>query len=195
MINMEELKKEARVVGVDDGPYHRGSKYSTIILTIYRLDRYVDAFLKGSVTTDGDDSSRVIAAILEKSSHLGQTRCILSDGACLAGFNVLDLDDLAERTGVPVITVSDSTPDTASFESALKNNFDDWPIRLELVKRHPPVEVGLPDGICYVRHCGISLDSAKRIVRRATVHGRTPEPIRMSHMIASLEKNGQGAYI
>jgi hypothetical protein len=193
-MDMLQLKREARVVGVDDGPYNRGSKYSTIILTVYRLDGYVDAFLKGSIRTDGYDSSTVIAGLLEESSQLDQTRCILSDGACLAGFNVLDIDDLHKRTDVPVITVSDSPPDTASFREALSNNFSDWERRLETVTRHRPVRFDLPDGACYMRFVGIDRESAREVVRRSTVHGKTPEPIRLSHMVAYVANTDPEAY-
>jgi len=184
---MEELflKKEARVLGVDDGPYRRRSNETLIVMTLYRLDGYIDAVITGRVTTDGNDSARVISDILKDSRYAPQVRAIISDGACLAGFNVLDLDELHDRTSLPVITVSDEIPDTPSISSALEANFPDWRERLELITRHPPRELRLPDGPCFVREKGITPIAADDLVRRCTVRGRTPEPVRLSHMIAS----------
>ncbi|MGA1793548.1 MAG: DUF99 family protein [Thermoplasmatota archaeon] len=184
---MEErfLKKEARVLGVDDGPYRRGSKETLIVMTLYRSDGYLDAIITGRVTTDGSDSARIISSILKDSRYAPQVRAIISDGACLAGFNVLDLDELHENTEIPVITVSDERPDTAAVRSALRANFPDWNERLETITRHPPRKLDLPDGVCFVREKGITPEAADELVKRCTVRGRTPEPVRLSHMIAS----------
>ncbi|MBN1390840.1 MAG: DUF99 family protein [Candidatus Thermoplasmatota archaeon] len=179
------LKRETRVLGIDDGPYHRGSLETLIVMTLYRLDGYLDAVMTSRVTTDGMDSASRIAEILLGSRYLQQVRCIMSDGACLAGFNVLDIDELHQRTSVPVITVSDETPNTGSIMAALKANFDDWEGRLKLITRHSPRRLELDDGTCFVREKGITPKAADDIVKRCTVRGRVPEPVRLSHMIAS----------
>jgi endonuclease V-like protein UPF0215 family len=184
-LQFRPLKKEARVLGVDDGPFIRGSDDTVIVMTVYRMDGHIDGFITGSVSTDGDNSSSNISMLLEDSKFKDQVRCIISDGACLAGFNVLDLDLLHELTGLPVITTSDEVPRTAQITKALKENFTDWGRRLSLITQHPPHELELPDGVCFVREKGISPDGADDIVRRCTVRGRTPEPIRISHMVAA----------
>jgi endonuclease V-like protein UPF0215 family len=178
------LKTEARVAGIDDGPYKRGSDRTIIAMTVYRMNGYIDGMITSSVETDGSDSSEVISRELMNSRFADQIRCIISDGACLAGFNVLDMDDLHLRTGLPVITASDERPDTGSLESALKGNFPDWERRLDLIKSHPPHSMELPDGVCYIREKGITRDAADDTVRRCTIRGRTPEPVRISHIVA-----------
>jgi endonuclease V-like protein UPF0215 family len=178
------LKTEARVAGIDDGPYERDSDRTIIVITIYRLNGYIDGMITSAVETDGSDSSEVISRELMNSRFSDQIRCIISDGACLAGFNVLDIDDLHRRTGLPVITTSDERPDTPAILSALKENFPDWERRLRLVTSHPPHPLELPDGVCYVREKGITRDTADDVVRRCTVRGRTPEPVRISHIVA-----------
>ncbi|MFW3145437.1 MAG: DUF99 family protein [Thermoplasmatota archaeon] len=180
------LKKEARVAGIDDGRYEKGSEQTPVVMTVYRLDGRIEGLLKGSITTDGDDSSRVIAEMLNESRFMDQVRCIISDGACLGGFNVLDMDDLFGRTSLPVITASDERPDTPSIMEALKENFGDWRRRLGIIESHEPCPIELPDGICYIRVKGISKEFASDTVRRATLQGRTPEPVRISHIVASL---------
>ncbi|MFO8050282.1 MAG: DUF99 family protein [Thermoplasmatota archaeon] len=181
------LKDQARVMGVDDGKYIRGSRWTPVVMTIMRLNGRIEGFLKGSITTDGVDSSLRIANILEKSRFRQQVRCIISDGACLGGFNVLDMDDLYNRTGIPVLTASDERPDPPSMKATLRRIFKDADERYRLVSAHRAHRVELPDGICYVREKGISRERSSQIIKRATFQGRTPEPIRISHMVASLE--------
>ncbi len=177
------LKKETRVLGIDDGPHVRGSEKTLIVMTVYRLDGYIDGFLSGWIDTDGSDASETIGDLLNNSRFKDQIRCIISDGGCLAGFNVLDLSDLHERTSLPVITASDEPPDTDSVRRAL-SSFHDGEQRLKLLTAHSPYPILLPDGECWIRFEGIGRSDAEKLIRRATIRGRTPEPIRISHMIA-----------
>ena len=187
------LKKEARILGVDDGPYVRGSAETVLVMTVYRLDGHIDGLITGSITTDGEDSAERIAELISESRYRPQIRGIISDGACLGGFNVLDMDLLFQLTKLPVITASDEAPDTLSITKALKNNFGDWERRIQLITEHEPHELELPDGICYVREKGISPNDADEMIRRCTICGRTPEPIRISHMIAAaVHKESRG---
>jgi hypothetical protein len=189
------LKSQARVAGIDDGPYFRNSTETVVIITIMRLDGYIEGFLKTHVQTDGSDSSEKISSVLMESRFFDQIRAVISDGACLGGFNVLDLQDLNRKLEVPVVTCSDEAPNTRSIEEGLKNNFVNWRRKLDLITRWDPVELELNDGICYIRSEGIATERAKWIIRKATIRGRIPEPVRISHMIASTlypkgEKNG-----
>jgi endonuclease V-like protein UPF0215 family len=178
------LKDKARIAGIDDGVYVRDSKLTPIAITISRMDGYIDGIILSKVETDGKDASFRIHEALMKSGHLDQVRAILIDGACLAGFNVIDLDDLHSRTDLPVITCSDEEPDTLSIKMALEQNFEDANERIEKIIAHEPSVVELPDGPCYIRCRGITPERAEWIIRKVTRMGRTPEPIRISHMIA-----------
>ncbi len=187
------IKKEARIIGVDDGPFNRDSERTLLVLTVYRMDGYIEGIITGHITTDGDDSAERISELLKDSKYGTQVRCIISDGACLGGFNVLDMELLNHLTGLPIITASDKAPNTNEITEALKNNFKNWEEKLSHITRFEPRPLKLPDGMCYVRGKGISPQGADDIIRRCTVRGRTPEPIRISHMVAAAihEENGR----
>jgi endonuclease V-like protein UPF0215 family len=191
-LQIRSLKKEARVLGIDDGPFIRGSHDTIIVMTVYRMDGHIEGFITGTVATDGDDSALKIYRLLKESRFKEQVRCVISDGACVAGFNVLDLDLLHDLTGLPVITTSDEVPRTDVITKALKENFSDWERRISLITKHPPHELELPDGTCFVREKGISPNDADDIIRKCTVRGRTPEPIRISHMVAAAIQKEKG---
>jgi hypothetical protein len=181
---MRMLKPHSRIMGVDDGPYVRGSANSPLVMTVCRMDGYLDGVMAAKVRTDGFDSAEVIAGALDGSRFRSQVRCIISDGGCLAGFNVLDMDALREASGVPVLTASDERPDPAVFEVALARSGLERERRLGAINAHPPFQVDLPDGTCFVRACGATEEEAASIVRRSVVRGRMPEPVRMAHIIA-----------
>ncbi|MGA1821603.1 MAG: DUF99 family protein [Thermoplasmatota archaeon] len=190
---MKNLKRETRIAGIDDGPYDRDSEETIIIATVCRMDGYIDAVIPGSICTDGTDSSERIGDLLGSSKYIEQIRFILSDGGCLGGFNVLDIGDLSKRLSIPVITVSDKRPDQTSFGDALRKHFSDFRDRLKIINRHEPIRIELPDGPCYIRFAGTDLRTAEEVVRRSTIHGRIPEPVRISHMIASAcVRSGKG---
>ncbi|OYT45352.1 hypothetical protein B6U90_03485 [Thermoplasmatales archaeon ex4484_6] len=178
------LKDQARVAGIDDGPYIRGSKTTPCVITVARLDGYIEGFIPLSISTDGEDSAERISTALKGSRFRSQIRAVLSDGACLGGFNVLDLEELHRSCQVPIITCSDERPDDVSILEALKNHFDDWKERYDLITRWKVNEVELDSGPCFVRCEGTAEDRAEWIVRKATLRGRMPEPIRISHLVA-----------
>jgi len=181
---MLNLKAQSRVLGIDDGPYVRGSEETPVVMTVWRLDGYIDGFLMVKVGTDGDDSAISISAALRSSRFIDQIRCIISDGACLAGFNALHMDLLRKETGIPVITVSDETPDSDSISSALRAANIDNGDRLQTILAHLPFTIMTRDGPVHVRACGLSEEDAAIVVRRTMIRGRVPEPVRISHMIA-----------
>jgi endonuclease V-like protein UPF0215 family len=181
---MRYLKRQSRVMGIDDGPYVRGSPRTPIVMTIWRLNGYIEGFLVAMVTTDGEDSAEVISRILVESRFHEQVRCIISDGACLAGFNALDLDLLHRKTSIPVITSSDETPKTSSIIKALEVAGLSSGRRLEIITEHEPFEYRSPDGPIFLRTCGMTREEAIKTIEKTVIHGRVPEPVRISHMIA-----------
>ena len=132
MINLTQFKHEARILGIDDGPFIRGAPFTPIVITVMRISGYIDGFITTEVETDGKDSAGTVKDAIDESRFGEQARAVLSDGACLAGFNVLDIGYLSNELGIPVVTCSDEAPDHASVERALRNNFTDWEERLHL---------------------------------------------------------------
>jgi hypothetical protein len=179
-------KEEARIAGIDDGPFDTGSLTVDVIITIMRLDGYIEGFIRTSITKDGYDSATRIVDAIKKSRFSDQIRFILSDGACLGGFNVLDIRYIHEQLEVPVITCSSNEPEPESMKKALIENLKDGRERFDLVSLHETEEVRMKNGKCFIRSIGIPSKRAKWLVEKITIRGNTPEPIRISHMVASI---------
>jgi endonuclease V-like protein UPF0215 family len=107
------------------------------------------------------------------------------DGACLGGFNVVDIDDLSESTKIPVITITRDKPNMNKIKRALQKNFTDWEDRWLLLQKRKLYSITTKHNPIYIKCTGLSLEEAKEIINISTIRGAIPEPVRVAHLIAS----------
>jgi endonuclease V-like protein UPF0215 family len=63
--------------------------------------------------------------------------------------------------------------------------------KLELINNALPKEINLNCGRKIYVHCeGAEIEVAKVILKRTTLHGLVPEPVRLAHMIGQAYKTG-----
>jgi uncharacterized protein len=109
----------------------------------------------------------------------------MMDGACLGGFNVVDIDELSESTYLPVITITRDKPNQKKIKHALQKNFKDWKERWSLLQKGTLHMIPTQHNPIYIKCTRISLEDAKEIINISTIRGVIPEPIRVAHLIAS----------
>jgi len=176
------FKSEIRVIGWDDAPHKRGQRKRVLLVgVITRGGKYIDGMLSTKVKYDGLDATEKIARAINKSRHRDQLRCIMTNGISFAGFNLVDIKELARLTSLPVIAVQRKMPDVKSFISAMRK-FKDFEKRKEIVKNAGKIH---KCGKIYFQKAGISVKDAREIIKICTTHGNLPEPIRVAHIIAS----------
>ena len=176
------VKPHLRVLGIDDGPFTFEEGRALFTGVMVRLPSYVEAIAIGSVEIDGTDATEQIAEMLTSYGWKG-IHAILIDGAALGGFNIVDIVELSERTGIPVITVTHERPDMDSIKEALKSHFDMWEERYHVLESREIHEISVEEGRVYISFHGTDLKGAKEIVRKSIVRGLTPEAIRLAHMV------------
>ena len=179
------MKKQIRLLGVDDSPFRFGEKHVTVIGVVMRGGEYIEGVLRGVVSTDGDDATDVLKEMIKNTRHNKQLKAVLLDGAALGGFNVVDIEEVYNSTGIPVITVTRDKPDYDKIEKALKKNFKDWERRLNVLKNGELHCLKTKHNPIYVKKTGLSLDETKEIINLSRIRGVLPEPIRVAHLIAS----------
>ena len=116
---------------------------------------------------------------------------VLVDGTAVGGFNVVDIDRLAEAAGVPVVTVTRRRPNLAAIEAALKRKFDDWEDRLATIRRHAIEAVPTRHSDLYVTYVDATRAEVKEALALTTVRGALPEPLRVAHLIAAAMVRGE----
>jgi len=179
-------KRHPRVAGVDDGAFARGDRYAPVAAVIVSAPEHLEAARVGRVRVDGTDATRRVAALLRAIGPFEGIRAVLIDGAVVGGFNVLDLDRLRAVTGVPVVAVTRRPPDFRRIAAALRTWFPRSAARrLATLRRHRLFPVPTGGTPILAAAAGCTAADAAWLVRRTTVRGFWPEPLRLAHLVAS----------
>jgi len=175
------VKKEIRVLGIDDAPFNKFNQGKTLILGVFfRGGNFMDGVLSTTVTVDGTDSTTQIIKMVKKSKFYSQLQAIMLDGISVAGFNVVDVKRLNEKTRIPVIVVMRHFPKMHEIEVALKRL--GMQRKLQLLRNAG--EIHRVDNL-YIQICGCDLEKAKKILKITCTRSYLPEPIRVAHIMAS----------
>lgn len=186
------MKPHIRILGIDDGPFSFKERRALFAGVLMRLPAYMEGISMSYVDVDGEDSTDKIAEMVEREGWEGMLHAILIDGAALAGFNIVDIDALNKKTGVPAITVTSEKPDIESIRKALKGHFTEWQPRYRMLEFRELHEIDVEEGRVYISYSGTDLRGAKEIVRKSIIRGLTPEPIRAAHMIVRAVRHHTG---
>lgn len=173
-------KREIRTLGIDDSPFKKFKKGNILVIgTIFRGGTLLDGILATKVAIDGNNSTKKLIQMINKSKFKPQLRCILLNGIALAGFNVIDIKELNQKTKIPVIVVIRKYPDFKKIEQTLKKINKQK--KYKLIQKAGPVE---QIGKIYIQRKGITLKKAKEILKLTCTRSLIPEPIRVAHLIA-----------
>lgn len=180
-----EIKKEFRIIGIDDGHFVKSQDSVIVIGTIFRGGQWMDGVLSTKVEVDGDDSTEKLAEMINRSRHIAQLKCIMLNGIALGGFNVIDIRELSKKTKLPVIVMTRKMPDFKRIRRALKKSGS--PEKMALMKKAGEVhlmKLALGKEV-HFQFYGLSKEAAEGIIRVSATRSLIPEPIRAAHIIAS----------
>ncbi len=171
----------SHVIAFDDAPFIRAHRGDVLVVGVAFSGLRIEGVLSTRVRRDGANATRAISTLVKSSRFAAQLHLILFQGITLGGFNVVDIHGLHEVSGVPVLVVARKKPSFAAIEEALLTRVRGGKQKWALVQKAGPVE---PVGPVYVQRAGIELADAIEVVRRLSVHGNIPEPLRVAHLIA-----------
>jgi endonuclease V-like protein UPF0215 family len=179
------MKRQIRLLGIDDAPFTFQENYSTVIGVVMRGGEYIECVLRRQVTIDGTEATAICMEMIQSTRHRQQLKAVMLDGTCLGGFNVVDIQQLSESTGLPVITITRDEPDFKKIKQALQKNFTDWKNRWAILNQGKMHMITTSYNPIFIKISGLSLEEAKEIINISTIRGVIPEPIRVAHLIAS----------
>jgi endonuclease V-like protein UPF0215 family len=175
------VKPEIRIIAWDDCAFRFTQKSVRIVGAIFRGGSFLDGMLSARIEKDGLDATNKIVGSVLKSRHYDQLSVIMLDGITLAGFNLVDINELNKKTRLPVIAIQRKKPDMKKFLSALKI-FKDYKRRISIVKKAGKL-YKYKD--VFYQKAGLSSSECKEILRLTCIRSNIPEPIRVAHLIAS----------
>ncbi|MFB6116506.1 MAG: DUF99 family protein [Candidatus Nanosalina sp.] len=176
------MKPGTRFLGIDDSSHDKfKDEIASLVGVTYRGTEFIEDIRKTQVKVDGGDATDKVLE-LYRSAEASEIGCILLDGISFAGLNVVDLEKIHEKSGKPVVAATKNKPDRKQFYEALEivgNEEGFWEIE-------DPVKLELKDGEVFLQFAGCSESEAREAIRKSTIHGLTPEPIRVAHMIGKI---------
>ncbi|PUA31136.1 MAG: hypothetical protein B9J98_07530 [Candidatus Terraquivivens tikiterensis] len=177
-------KPAIRVLGIAESFDRSLDKSSVLAGVVMRGDFIVDGLAIAKCTVGGMDATESIVSLYRK---LGRTdiNAILLSGCVISWYNVVDLATVYEETGLPLVCITYEESDGIR-EYFVKNFPEDWQARVEVYERNGGRNaVRLWTGYeVFVRCLGIDLETSRRLLNKFTLHGRVPEPVRLSKLIA-----------
>lgn len=175
-------KKAIRAVGVAES-FRPSARRSTLAGVVARTDLVVDGFVLGAATVGGDDATAAVVRMWRRLRR-EDVNLVLLNGCVISRYNIIDVDLLSRRTGVPVVCLTYN--ETRGIEDAIRRNFPDPGERLESYRRlGPRTPVTLRTGHrVYLRVSGMETADAKKVLDAFTLQGGVPEPVRLARLLA-----------
>jgi uncharacterized protein len=139
----------------------------------------IESVAMGEFPVDGEDVTGYLAGWIGGLRTRPALQGVILGGITVAGLAVVDVADLAERLGLPVLVVTRRSPVGSDLAAALHSAGLDH--RLPLVQRVPRA-FGVGEGL-HLAHAGTSRAEAERLVLSCLAKSRLPEPLRIAHLI------------
>ncbi|MFO7792874.1 MAG: DUF99 family protein [Candidatus Saliniplasma sp.] len=179
------MKQKLRVIGIDDAPFEFKDDDVLVVGSIVRAPNYLEGILSTRVKVDGVDATDKLIQMISSSRFADQPYMVLTDGAALGGFNLIDLKKLWKETGIPAVSISRDEPDFESIKRAMKEHLPGWRDKYKKIKSGKIYKIETEHKPIFVQVEGSTISEVERIIKLFTIRGRIPEPIRMSHIVAS----------
>ena len=177
------MKPGARLLAVDDSPFTRGRDEKTFLVGLLFRGLILESAAKEEVTVDGDDAIEAICSLYEETGR--EARIILLHGTTFAGFNMVPLRELAERTGIPVAAFLERAPDIYEVISALEKA--GLTRKALIMDRNPPYErFETERGPIFCSYVGVGREDVASLIDKYSVESRMPEQLRVAHIVAGL---------
>ncbi|MGA9098166.1 MAG: DUF99 family protein [Methanotrichaceae archaeon] len=180
---MLHLNKPAfRVLGIAES-FVRIMPVSRLAGVVMRADLRIDGLALASATVGGDDATQAVLKIYKELDR-ADVNAILLSGAVISWFNIIDIQEVFERTEKPVICLT--YEESPGLEKYLREYFPDQEEKLRSYERlGSRQQITLKTGYeVYVRTLGVSAVDARVLINKFTLDGRIPEPIRVARLAA-----------
>jgi len=187
-VQIREVKPEIRVLGIDDGVFQPHSKELVdVVGVVFRGGYWLDGFMHTRVQVDGMDATEKLATMITSSPHYPQLRAVMLNGVTLAGFNIVDIQELCEKVKLPIIAVTRDKPNLEDIKRALQNLPETARRWKAIQKAGKMVKVHTREGEepLYVHIAGMPEETAKRVLISTSTRSNIPEALRVAHIIAS----------
>ena len=182
------VPRRPHTLGIDDGPFAKCAATPVPIIGVMMEGAdLVEAVARTEFPVDGPDATAFLAGWIQSLRVRPALHAVLLGGITIAGLGIVDLQQLSDALGLPVLSVSRKNPARHRVGSALQaaGLLD----RLPIVERTPAAQ-RVATGL-YLTSVGISPAQASQLLAATCLKSDVPEPLRLAHLIAAAVANGQ----
>ena len=114
---------------------------------------------------------------------------IMLSGCIVSGYNIVDVDEAARKTGRPVICLT--YHESAGIEDAIRSHFPEPAEKIERYRKlGERLRVRLSTGqSVFARLSAVSEEDALRVIESFTLQGGVPEPVRVARLLAHARRS------
>jgi endonuclease V-like protein UPF0215 family len=160
------------------------SKQSVLAGVVMRADRVLDGFGFATATVGGMDATDKMIGLYETLER-DDINFLLLNGCIISWYNVVDLHKVVEEIQRPLLCVT--YEESEGLEKYFLELFsDDWKRRVEVYRKNglrTPIKLQTGNTV-YIRFINMTLDDAKGLLKKFTIHGAVPEPLRVARLLA-----------
>jgi len=181
------VKKFPRIVGVCGSAFHRDENgKENLLFTLVRMDGRLEGVSRTSIEIDGNDSTAAISdEILNR--YIERSNYVMLPGITFGGLNFCDIAEINNSTGLPVVSLIRHKPDLDAIKHAVEDHTHDPQNRIAILERTEIIGLTIGDSYTiYANLAGINAKEAELLVRKSTLLGKMPEPLRIAKMISDL---------
>jgi len=181
-------KRGIRVLGIAES-FRRGSEKSVLAGIVMRSDFIIDGIGFTQITVGGMDATAGILRLF-RSLHRADINVLMLNGCVISWFNIIDLNEVYNKLNIPLIclTYEESGVKSATLETHIARHFDarERDSRIEIYKRlGDRIQIKLKGNFeIFVRFLGMEKVEADALVRKFTIQGKVPEPLRVAKIVA-----------
>ena len=181
------MKELSRIVGICGSAFDRTRQgRETLLFTLVRMDGRLEGISRTTIETDGTDSTSTITGeILER--YCERSNYVMLPGITFGGLNFCDITEINSATGLPVISLVRHMPDLASIKHAVMKHTPDPQNRISILEKTDLISLTIGGSYTiYANLAGINAKEAELIIRKSTLFGKMPEPLRIGKMISEI---------
>ena len=176
------MKGSLKVAAFEDGAFPTSKRGKCLLLGVLTSNSTILKVSLSLITVDGLDATKKLVEMVEPWKE--ETDLIMLSSLAYAGFNVMDPEEIYSRLKTPILVVLSRRPRRKAVEKALKKHFQDWKVRLEILRKVEKVSsMKLPSGKTYFSAFGMKPSEAEEILRKLTFFGGKPEPLRAAKLL------------
>lgn len=175
-------KSGLRALGIAES-FERSLPVSILAGVVMRADLRVDGLAYAQAKVGGDDATQAVLEIYQELDRK-DINFILLEGAVISWFNIINLDEIWQKTKRPLICLT--YKDSLGLEEYIQKYFENPE---EKIRRYrdlgPRSLIRLKTGYeVYVRAYGAELEEARILLNKFTRDGRIAEPLRLAGLAA-----------